>query len=243
MSVQVLRPGQRILTIPGHGLTVTSGRATLTAGGDWWLSGGVAAANAVAVYKAIGAASLAASYDNIAAPGNGLADGTYDAAPGGAPTLDASGWVFDGTQYLDTGYAPSHPASMIVRFSDLSGSGGPVLLGSSTSTQWQWFALASYYGSTQRFGAYYTIFTTAALKVLSGVYAITADATYLNGTYDKAVGGTTLGTQRTIYIGTVNETQTGAMRRMIGKIQAVAIYNTTLTAAQIGLISAAMAAL
>ena len=37
----------------------------------WYLSGGIAAANCIAAFTPKGAASLAASYDNNAAPGNG----------------------------------------------------------------------------------------------------------------------------------------------------------------------------
>lgn len=50
----------------------------------------------MAAYQPIGAASLAASYVNLASAG------TYDAAPGTAPTFaTATGWTFNGTtQYL-----------------------------------------------------------------------------------------------------------------------------------------------
>ena len=54
------------------------------AAAQWWLSGGVSAANCVAAYQPIGATSLAASYTNLANPG------TYTAAPGVAPTFDAA---------------------------------------------------------------------------------------------------------------------------------------------------------
>jgi hypothetical protein len=74
-------------------------RRAAAAAVPWWLAGGVAAANAIAVYQPKGAADLAASYVNLANPG------TYDAAPGTAPTFDAAtGWTFNGsTQYLTTG--------------------------------------------------------------------------------------------------------------------------------------------
>lgn len=68
------------------------------AAAGWWQ---VAGQTCAAAYQPIGAASLAASYVNLANPG------TYNAAPGVAPTLAAGGWSFDGlTQYLTTGIVP-----------------------------------------------------------------------------------------------------------------------------------------
>ncbi len=66
----------------------------------------------VAWYQPKGAASLAASYVNLANPG------TYDAAPvAGAPAFDALiGWTFDGTNPLDTGITPVSGNAMQWRF-------------------------------------------------------------------------------------------------------------------------------
>ena len=74
---------------------------------DWWLSGGINAANAIVVYQPKGAASYAASLVNLANPG------TYDAYAGSAPTWAAgTGWTFNGsTQYL---YAHSSGFSDLV---------------------------------------------------------------------------------------------------------------------------------
>ncbi len=202
----------------------------------WYKVGG--ASGVVAAYQPIGAANLSDSYINKANPG------TYNASLGVAPTLDtATGWSFDGTQWLDTGYAPSHPASMIARFSDV-GNGADVLIGSSTATQWQWFSLVPAYISER----YYTYGPTWAPTIYSilnaGVMAVTADRGYLNGAPDGlAIDGTTLGTQRTIYIGSLNETQTGSSRKISGKIQALAIYNSTLGGDQVANVTDAMEAL
>ena len=82
----------------------------------WWLSGGIAAANCIAAYQPKGAASLAASYVNLASPG------TYNLTiPPGmtAPTWDTSyGWLGNG-KCLDTGIVPD-PATMsaVARFAD-----------------------------------------------------------------------------------------------------------------------------
>lgn len=72
----------------------------------------------VAAYDAIGAASLADSYTNEANPG------TYDAAPGTAPTWAyGTGWTFNGTtQYLTLGGLPAttKPVSWIIRLTPIS---------------------------------------------------------------------------------------------------------------------------
>ena len=96
-----------------------SGLMTHRAASGWWLSGGISAANCKAAYAPKGAASLVASYSNLNAPG------TNDAAPGTAPTWDATnGWIFNGTnQYLTTGIVPAAGYSMIVRFSNLTSDG------------------------------------------------------------------------------------------------------------------------
>lgn len=86
------------------------------AGGDWWLAGGIAAANCIAAYQAKGAASYAASKVNLANPGTyNLADGT------GYPTWNATdGWVFDGVD--DILRMTSKPValswSFLVKYSD-----------------------------------------------------------------------------------------------------------------------------
>jgi len=83
---------------------------------SWWV---VAGKTCVAAYQPKGAADIAASYVNLASPG------TYNAAPGTAPTWDAtSGWIFNGsTQYLTTGVIPTvfNTWTVIVRFSNVSG--------------------------------------------------------------------------------------------------------------------------
>lgn len=66
----------------------------------WYLIGGISEGDCVFAYAPDEAADLAASYVNLVNPG------TYDAAPGDAPTLDG-GWDFDGvSQYLVTNAVP-----------------------------------------------------------------------------------------------------------------------------------------
>lgn len=102
------------------------GAALATAGGaaKWYLAGGV---TPIAAYQPKGSSSLAASYINLISPG------TFDAAPGVAPTWDAvNGWTFNGsTQYLTTGIIPTtnQAYSMMVRFQNWSLVSGRVLAG------------------------------------------------------------------------------------------------------------------
>lgn len=212
------------------------------AAASWWLEGGVAAANAIAVYQPKGAASLAASYDNIAAPGNGLADGTYDAAPGVAPTFDAAtGWTFNGiNQYLTTGVTATVSHSMLVRFSSASGTQQAILIGTLTAGARFWFK-PLYFGPSLSYGWGSSEFI-ATPNITSGVLGLTADAGYKNGIPVVAVTGSFAGSTTELFIGCGSFGITPA-NYISSEVQAAAIYDTILTAPQVALISAAMAAL
>lgn len=212
----------------------------------WWLSGGVATANCVAVYQPIRAASLAASYVNLANPG------TYDAAPGVAPTFDAAtGWTFNGmTQYLTTGLVPGSVTwSMLARVSNVA-----------------WHPSGTtYYGAV--IGAYstpgdhrFTIYPYDNTKVhiifgndgildsgsflTAAVFGFAGQYGYVNGV---AVSGSitpfVTPSAKALLIGAHTNYFGDVGYKFYGKIQAVVIYNTTLTAPQVASISAAMAAL
>lgn len=84
-----------------------------TAVNQWWLSGGIAAANCIAAYQAKGAASYAASLVNLANPG------TYNATEGTAPDWAAgTGWTFNGTtQFLISSVKVGSGYSFAIRYS------------------------------------------------------------------------------------------------------------------------------
>lgn len=203
------------------------GLASAGAAGNWWEAGG--ATGCVAAYQPKGAASLAASYVNLANPG------TYNAAPGTAPTFDtATGWAFDGlTQYLNTGVSPVSGFSMIVKFTNFSSSGNQLIVG-------------YVFEATTRFGAGGTASVNwmnygdnqggPGSRITTGTLAITPAAYYVNST-EYTHAGTFTGTGAAITIG-----KGGGYFASV-KVQAVAIYNTTLTAPQVAAISAAMSAL
>lgn len=199
----------------------------------WWLKGGVRPDQCVAAYQPIRAASLLASYINLANPGK------YNAAPGVAPTFDAStGWIFDGTtQYLDTSiYAENSQWSMII-------GGGPARAGASdfSGTPYKRFSLlattptgAGYgAGSGNEVGSNNIITHSIAIAGLDG---------YANGIYDISGTGSWTGAgTKTVNIGAINTTIGRYFYQ--GLIKSLAIYNITLTAAQVSAITTAMKAL
>lgn len=205
---------------------------------SWWLSGGVSSANAIAVYQPKGAASLAASYINLANPG------TYDAAPGVAPTLDADGWVFNGsTQYLDSGVIPSVGAwSIIVALSGTDTSQlNQVVSGGQSSSNNRWniwpVASISYHRYTSG-----SIDSISATSIISGVMCISGYDFYTDGALESSNSGSQVASAYSNYIGARNSSGS-ADSFFDGKIQALAIYNTTLSGAQIAAITTAINAL
>ena len=202
----------------------------------WWLAGGVAVANAVAVYKPIGAASLAASYVNLANPG------TYDAAPGTAPTFDpATGWTFSGSQYLTTGVVPTSGFSVLCRFSNATGLSSHAPFGVSFSAGNQRFYIRVREAANRRY-AYGTSTLLVAGSLTSGVVALAGNSAYLNGLSDGIVVSSWTNTAIPFTIGAEN---TGSTRQAwyVGDVFAFVAYTTTLTGPQVAAVSAAMAAL
>ena len=204
----------------------------------WWLAGGIAVANAIAVYRPKGAASLAASYVNLANPG------TYDAAPGTAPTFDvATGWTFTAasSQYLIfNGFtiANNQTASVLVRFSDTATTGRGFLFGFAGE-----FGIQPYFDGTDKLfrsrGVSQKRYVPAAT---SGVVATAGLANYLDGSFLGNHSSVAAGSDMTtIAIG--SQSATVPNNYLQGKIQAFAIYNATLTATQVAAVTAAMAAL
>ena len=214
----------------------------------WWK---VAGKTCVAAYQPKGAASLAASYVNLANPG------TYDAAPGAAPTwASATGWTFNGTQYLVVaGLVQNRPLTMLVSASQSSSDGGGLL----------WTADA-----TKNRGVAIGIGTTfdTADNVVSALSA-TISAAWLSSTSTVNIAGFVIGialgngannvsAPYVLYLDgnpvksgnvAVFDTATDFNIAAIGArgvsatIKSVVIYSSTLTAGEVATVSAAMAAL
>jgi hypothetical protein len=196
----------------------------------WYLQGGVAATNCLAAYQAIGAASLAASYTNLANPG------TYDLSGGTAPDwAGGTGWTFNGSsQYKDTGINPAANAtqgwSIICRYSGVTATGGIMIGGYATG----------YFGLTTRtmpMRRYYNPNVVSYTGVLEsyGVMCVAG----LNGYFDGVLETGSPFAWADFDCGSI---QLGMVNNLwwAGSIQAAAIYDTVLSAAQVLAISNAM---
>lgn len=202
-------------------------------GGNWWELGG--ASGAVAVYQPKGAASLAASYVNLANPG------TYNAAPGVAPTWDTvNGWTGDGIgAYLTTGVIRDRGWSVLCRYTGATATDGYIFGARSGDDQFAIIPTRS--GNTT---GYYCEFSVAPSPATpAGVLGFSGQDAYKNGVYVATV--TSFGSPPTSdveqYLLAVNTGSASGFSN--GSLLAIAYYNTTLTAPQVAAVSAAMAAL
>lgn len=201
--------------------SATFDRRAAAAAVPWWLAGG--APTPVAVYQPKGAASLAASYVNLVNPG------TYDAALGTAPTLDASGWVFvtASSQWLDTTIVMQTGYSSLVRFSGAT-NGLRYAIGSYSASPDKFYQIGpdlTFLGTTAvMFGAGAYVQRTPVLA--GGVLAIAGQQPYRDGAADGAVIAAGSGFPAySLTIGVRN----GASRfgYFSGSVQAVAIWETS----------------
>ena len=206
-------------------------------GVNWREAGG--ATGCIAAYQPKGAASLAASYSNLANPG------TYDATPGVAPTWSgATGWFCDGSCWMSTGIVPANDQtwSMIAAFANASGMSGHTIAGSQSTDNTRFYLIprrgAPYdnriygNGSNAAFGT----------RLTAGVMAIAGSSAYLDGSLEGTITTGWNGSALHILIGALN--YMGSPNQFfVGNILALAIYNTTLTAPQVVAVSVAMAAL
>lgn len=197
---------------------------------NWW---DVAGQTCIAAYAPKGSASLAASYVNL------TGNATYNAAPGVAPTWDATGgWTFNGTtQYLTTGVVPGTGYSMIVRFSDVTGSG--CAAGSLNGTPNRFHLFPRNASNLRSYG--YDSDLAPAASVTSGVLCIAGGTGYYNSSSDGTTTGSTI---PAFGVMIAARNASGAATLLFpGKIQAFAIYSTTLSAGDVAEKTTAMNAL
>lgn len=198
----------------------------LGAAAGWWV---VAGKTCVAAYQPIGAASLAASYVNLANPG------TYNAAPGGgAPTwASGTGWQAGSGVYLTTGIVPQSTWTVICRFAGMISNS--VMFGS--------FWGGAYYQYERYNNVFYyengPFVAATAPAGNAGVIAIADRACYLNGTLDKTLAA---GAPSALPIYLLNRNPIAGVATA-GSMQAIAIYSDTLSAGEVATVSSAMAAL
>ena len=211
--------------------------------GGWWLSGGISAANCIGAYQAKGVADLATSYINLANPG------TYNAAPGTAPTWDVTnGWIFNGTsQYLKTGITAENDQtwSLICRFSNYTQSNVDVLIGAYLNGgSYQGIMLSPYWSGGNKLFFNGGNASHAGVST-SGVLAVGGNIGYLNGSAVTGAIGANAGDFYPIKIGVGGTIADGVVNGSYSNvyIQACAIYDIALTSTQVGLLTTAMNAL
>jgi hypothetical protein len=198
----------------------------------WYRAGGAPAP--VAAYQPKGAIDLATSYVNLVNPG------TYNAAPGVAPTFNAAtGWTFALSAYLSTGITGALPGTwtMLIRLSDVDTAAGRYAMGThdaNNNKRW-WIQIAAA-------NNVYAVGSTGSAGIASktaGVLAVAGREIYHDGVSAGTVAlGTYEAATEAIFIG-----GRIAAASLIGKIQAVAIYNSVLSSAQVLAVSSAMSLL
>ena len=221
-------------------------RPAAAAAAGWWT---VAGKTCVAAYQPIGAASLAASYSNLANPG------TYDASPGTAPTFDAeNGWTYSGEHNgmgIGSPITGTGARTIIVRYnSDNTNSAGMVAL----------------YGSDadDTAGAYFTFTPEIAVRVSDGNILWSSEGTtsevvacitgpsagsttdltlYINGSAVSAADSSSAQAYDTKGPGSIADGALAGSADYSGVISAIAIYSGELSAGEVASLSTAMAAL
>ena len=218
--------------LAGRTIGQVLGRSGGAAAVPWWLAAGV---TPVAAYAPKGAASLAASYTNLANPG------TYNAAPGVAPTFDtATGWTFAAalSQYLTTGIVPGAGWMAIVKFASASGT-NPYLFGANGANRY--FMISPVVGSVVRYQSGVTVGNQKDVSpaLVSGTLAIAGQYGYRNGVQDASGMAAAYADAAAIYIGCRNANGT-ASNFLSGQISSFWIYNATLSSANVAIQAAAM---
>lgn len=205
----------------------------------WYLAGGVSAANCVGAYQAIGAASLAESYINLATPG------TYDLTIAASETPGwntAYGWDFVAAtpSPLTTGtLIPADNWSVIVRYSDLTTSVNWALVGSRGASNTRFYIIGTA-NTNVVYGCGASVTVTPA-PAAAGVLAVCAHQGYRDGVADGAAIGAWSGTSTfPIYIGAYNNNGSTAQAATV-RIQAVAIYNVDIAAYEAAIRTAMLA--
>lgn len=206
-------------------------------GGDWFNPSGTL--DIFAAYQPIGAADFATSLVDLTGNGNDAGD----PGGGGTPTWDAdNGWIFDGaTQYLTTTFVPSNDQtqSVIVQYTDAT-TDDAYLVGCQQAAGRILGLIPLYLTGAQVF--YLNGFgANVVTSVASGNLCVAGNRGYRNGVAEGATINAWAGeTLQALYIACRNTTGTPGQFLAV-RIQALAIYNVTLTAPQVATIAARMA--
>ena len=191
-------------------------------------------------YQPMGAASFAASLLDLSGNGNNAGD------PGGANTPDwtaLTGWDFDATvpEYLTTAFVPQidQSQSMIIRFSGVANNGYLAGMQDAVGTR-GFYLLPNAPGPFREYRNGNR--TQVAGFALIGNVCIAGNQGYYNGAADGApMAGWGAVPVNSVWIGCRNFGMVDTP--ITGFIQAMAIYDCTLTAPQVLAVYTAMAAL
>ena len=212
----------------------------------WWRAGG--APEPVAAYQPIGAASLADSYLRVAGTGGNANLDPAVVGSGVAPTwASGTGWQGSATAWLNTGIVPDNDQtwSVLVRFGNTpAGFTGQRLFGIGI-TAGRRFTIEPTAANYQNGGS---LSATAVTIGGGGVWGFAGNVAYRDGMAESGtISAPILGTLNVCLLlasnpqGLIGNVSGGSIWG--GTMQAVAIYDTTLTASQVAAVSAAMAAL
>jgi hypothetical protein len=203
----------------------------------WWAAGGISA-NTVRAYQPKGAASLAASYINLANPGTGDAS-----PPGSAPGWNTStGWIFNNNVYLTTGYNPSgrnKTNSVAVRFTGATDvAAAQALIGMYSGSAIDSLLLFFAGAGRQYYSSNLYDQTAPPNHPASGTMIIAGNKAYFDGV---EVGTIPAGNNLASLV--VDIGGTAGTRLLVGNIVSSSIYDTAITPAQVAALHAAMVAL
>lgn len=213
------------------------GRLWIPGDAAWWRAGGTPLP--LWAYQPKCAASLAASYINLANPG------AYDASAGTAPSFGTStGWSFasGSSMYLFAGgVVPGRGWSMVVRFAN-STTGTRYML-RATSTNYTFGFAPSYTGGNHYYYGGMATALQVAGALASGVMAVAGRQCYLNGVSEGEVPNSAEVTNTTQLLIGCNYNGSSRGNYWTGDMLAIAIWNSELSGAQVAAVSAAMALL
>jgi hypothetical protein len=230
-----------MIQLPKDRVILSAARVILGGGApvsNWWDPNGLGLC-VWSAYQPKGAASQAASYGDLTGNGN-------NAGVGVAPTWDAvNGWGFNGTnQYLTTAFVAQNDQSQsaLLQFTNAQHNGArEFAFGSAGGGGLQWGFDISVFGTNMRY--FNGGFVQIARNLNAGNLGIAGNQGYWNGASDGgAIGAWTGANALASYIGCANRFGAPDFYAELD-IQALAIYDCTLTGGQMLDIANAMAAL
>lgn len=209
----------------------------------WWKA--IPSKKPIIAYQPMGASSLATSYVNLANTGtNNAIPGSGSYAP---PTWNATdGWIFNElAQYLDMGVAPESNWSVIARFSNVTGS-GKTLFGIFSGNYGRFLFFTPSNGAYRVYGAGSSTISLLGIKT-EGIVGISQYQPYFNGVPDgvpvSSGEWTDPGDGLSFLIGCFDMAGDSPLNFIAANIQAFVLYNQTLSAPEMAIISKAMASI